>query len=207
MKQEKVWDAISKPWKTYRVKSIEEAYEFLKNKKGKILDLGCGSGRNFVKINGIIYGVDFSSEQLKYARQYAKKTGIEAIMKKAEAHNLPFKNNFFDAAIFIATLHCIESSKKRKKSLKEIYRVLKPEAEAMITVWDKDQPRFKKSKKEIALPWKIGEKKYMRYCYLYDKKEITRLIKSVGFEITKILDKSVSDSRYSKRNIIVYVKK
>lgn len=71
--QDKIWDEISVPWKNFRVKPVEEVVNFLKNKEGKILDLGCGSGRNFTKTKGKIYGVDFSNNMLKFAKAYAKK--------------------------------------------------------------------------------------------------------------------------------------
>ncbi len=83
MNQQKIWDNISVPWKIFRVKPFLEVQEFLKNKKGKILDLGCGSGRNFIKIKGIIYGIDFSKEMIKFAKEYSEKNKIKAEFTKA----------------------------------------------------------------------------------------------------------------------------
>ena len=206
MEQEKVWDSIARKWQEFRVKSIKEAIDFIKNSKGRTLDLGCGSGRNFTKTKGTIYAVDFSKKMLNYAKEYAEKKGFKVITKKAKAEKLPFKNNFFDRAIFIATLHCIKGKKKREKALKELYRVLKPGAKAMITVWDKNQSRFKKEKKEIMLPWRINRKRYMRYYYLYDKDEIIDEVKKIGFKVVKISDKN-TNGYYSKRNIILVVRK
>ena len=62
MNQEQVWDEIAKVWKGYRCKPVDEVVDFLRNKQGKILDLCCGAGRNFIKIQGNYYGVDFSQE-------------------------------------------------------------------------------------------------------------------------------------------------
>ena len=205
--QQEVWNKISRKWKEFRVKPVKEAIDFIKNKKGKILDLGCGSGRNFAKIKGIIYGIDFSEKQLAHAREYAKKEKIKAVLIKARAEKLPFKDKFFDAAIFIAALHCIESKEKRKKALRELYRILKPEADALITVWDKDQPKFKKSKKEIMLPWITDGKKYLRYYYLYDREELVQLVATAGFNVIKVLNKNTKEGITSKRNIVIYVKK
>ena len=217
--QEKVWNKISKPWKTFRAKPLKEAVDFLnnamKNKRGNIVDLGCGSGRNFVKLNdkrkgkakSKIYAVDFSRQQLEYAREYAKKHGFNVKTIKAFAYSLPFKDNFFDAAIFIAALHCIPQAEKRKKALQELKRVMKKGASAMITVWDKNQPRFKNSEKEALLPWKHEGKKYMRYYYLYDKNELLELLKDAGFKIKKVFEKSAIKGLYSSRNIVVIVRK
>ena len=213
--QEKVWNKISKPWKTFRAKPLKEAVDFLnnamKNKhcKCRILDLGCGSGRNFVKLNGgrMTYAVDFSKNQLKFAKQYAQKQKFNVKTIKAFAYNLPFKDNFFDAAIFIATLHCIPSAEKRKKALQELKRVMKKGSDALITVWDKNQPRFKNSEKEAFVPWRYNDKKYMRYYYLYNRDELKKLLKDAGFKIKKIFEKSATKGLYSSRNIVVAVRK
>jgi|TARA_Y100000310_G_scaffold17671_2_gene17453 ubiquinone/menaquinone biosynthesis C-methylase UbiE len=205
--QKEVWNNIAKPWKTFRVKPFEEVKDFLKNKKGNVLDLGCGTGRNFIKINGTIYGIDFSEEMLKYAKEYSKKNNFNVKLIKSNTINLPFENNFFDAVISVAVLHCIPKAEDREKSLKELFRVLKPNGEALITVWDYDQKRFKNKEKESLIPWTIEGKKYMRYYYLYDKQEFINLLKNTGFEIIKIMDKEYSQGLYSKRNIIAVVKK
>lgn len=210
--QERVWDRIAIGWKTFRVNPVSNSLIFIKNCRGNVLDLGCGSGRNFIKIPGKLYGTDFSSKMLGYARKYATKNKIPIILKKTRAEKLPFKDNFFDKIICIAVLHCITSEKKREKTLQEIFRVLKKGGKALITVWDKYQEKFKNEPKEIFRAWKVGDKKYNdrthnRYYYLYDKKEISALVKSVGFKIIKISDKETEDSKYSQKNILIYVKK
>lgn len=206
--QKEIWNRISEPWKTFRVKPLGEVVEFLKDKKGNILDLGCGSGRNFVKLNREykIYGVDFSENQLKFAKEYAKKEGIKAELVKAEAFNLPFESDFFDAAIFINALHCIPEKENREKTLKELLRVMKPETEAIIMVWNKEQERFRNSEKDIIIPWKWKGKEYPRYYYLYDEKEFANLLKKTGFEVLKVgnVEKSEGNSR---KNIIAVVRK
>lgn len=196
--QQQVWDRIARPWKKFRAKPIEEVIDFLKKQRGRILDLGCGSGRHFVKSDGLIYGIDFSEKMIKLSKKYAEKSEINAIIKKASVTKLPFQDNFFDSAIFIASLHNLETAEKRKKSLKELKRVLKKGSEALISVWNKNQPRFKNKQKEVFIGWKIKDKSYKRYYYLYDKKELLDLLKKVGFEILKI---------WENENIFVRVKK
>ncbi|MEK6945207.1 MAG: methyltransferase domain-containing protein [Nanoarchaeota archaeon] len=204
---EKVWNKVASPWKEVRKKPVEEVINFLKTKKGKILDLGCGSGRNFTKVDGVIYGVDFSENMLKYAKSLAKERDVKVKLTKSRAENLPFKDNFFDAAIFVATLHCIPKEKERKKALQELYRVLKKGKEAIITVWDKNQEKFKNAEKEVLLSWKQEGKEYRRYYYLYEKDEIEKLVKSVGFKIKKVIDWENPEFFYSKKNIILVVEK
>lgn len=206
--QEKVWNGIAKVWKGYRKHTLSEARNFLKNKRGKVLDLGCGSGRNFIKAENIeFYGVDFSKEMLNFAKKRIDKDKINVTLKKSEANDLPFENDFFDSAICISVIHCLENEKKREKALKELSRVLKPNAEAMISVWNKNQERFKNSEKEIWISWKVNENIFERYYYLYEKEEFLDLLKKVGFEILEVLENEDSESDHSKKNICVIVRK
>ena len=206
--QEKIWDSIAIPWKTFKnLNSLPEAVDFLRNKKGKILDLGCGSGRNFTKIDGIIYGVDFSEEMLRLAKIHAKELGVEVKLKKADAWKTGFSDNFFDAAVCTAVIHCITSEENRKNSLMELFRILKPGAEAWATVWDKNQERFEDSGKEVIIPWKYEGKDYQRYYYLYDADEFVGLLKDVGFEIVRVNNKEDKKGFNSKRNIEVVARK
>ena len=197
--QQKVWNSIAKLWKKFRVKSIKEVQEFLKNKKGNILDLGCGAGRNFVKNKGIIYGIDFSKEMLKYAKESAEKNNVKVKLKRAKATKIPFKDNFFDSAIYISVLHCIPSEKDREKSLKGLLRVLKPNAEALITVWSKNHVKLINHPKDSTIVWKTKTKKIHRYYYLYEKKELLELLENVKFKIISIKE--------DNKNIIAKVQK
>jgi len=180
MKQEKVWNNIAPEWYEFKTKPAEHALKFLKNKTGKILDLGSGAGRHLVKIRkGRMYLTDFSKEMIKLAKKRAKEKNINAEFKVANLDKLPFKDNFFDSAIATASLHCL-NPKAQKKAVKELFRVLKPKAQAEITVWNKNSKKFKNSKKEKYVSWRDKGK---RYYYLFDEKEIHELFKKAGFKI------------------------
>ena len=91
MEQEEVWDAIALKWKDFRIRPHDYVGEFLDGKKGRILDLGCGSGRNFVTCEGLeFFGVDFSVNQLKEAGVTANRLGIEVELSKADVWKVPF---------------------------------------------------------------------------------------------------------------------
>ena len=205
LNQEEVWDLISESWKESRERQISIVVDFLKNKKGKVIDLGCGAGRNLIKNNNLSYtGVDFSKGQLKYAEEYAKKNKIKASFIKANLDKLPLKKGEFDYGLFMASLHCVEGVKERELALREFYRVLKKNSEALLSVWDRNQPRFK-NKKEIYLPWDKENEKTLRYYYLYEKEELVKLLQKVGFKIIEFY-KDDKD-RFIRRNIIVRIKK
>ena len=99
--------------------------------------------------------MDFSRKMVKIARERAKDNKIKAKIIKSEAYDLPFKDGFFDSAIFIAALHCIETAENREKALQELYRTLKEGGEAMITVWSRNEERIKRKPKESMIPWNM----------------------------------------------------
>jgi len=199
MNQKEVWNSIAEDWNKFRVKTVEEVKGFLKNKKGNVLDLGCGTGRNFTKINGTIYGVDFSDKMIKYARTNAEKKQFKAEFLVSSLGDLIFGDNYFDSAIFIAALHCVVSKEERENSLRELLRVLKPSAEALITVWSKNHPKLIKHPKDATILWKTRTENLHRYYYLYEKKELLELLETVGFKIISIKE--------DNKNIVVLVRK
>ena len=205
--QEEIWDSISDPWKEYRMKKLPMIEEFLKDKKGKVVDLGCGTGRNMIPNKDIeYYGVDFSSGQLKHAKELVKQDKLKAQLFKSKVDKLPmFEDEMFDYGLFMATLHCLESEEERKSAVEEFYRILKKGAEGLISVWNGEDNRFD-GKKEVYIPWKKGEISHLRFYYIYDKKELIDLLESVGFEILEIY-KPVEGNRFSKKNWIVRVRK
>jgi len=197
--QEKVWDSIADSWSERRNECLKEVRFFLLRKKGKILDLGCGSGRNFIKKNNtIFYGVDFSEKMLELAKKNAKQNNIKVFLRKADISELPFKDNFFDCAIFISALHCIQGEEKRKKALEELFRVLKNGAKALISVWSKNHRVLKNKKKETLIDWNTGNKRFARYYYIFDKEELTDLLKKIGFEVLRVCE---------NKNIIIEIRK
>ncbi len=201
--QQKVWDAIAPEWYEFKKSSDKEVIKFLKNTNGNILDLGCGTGRYFVKTKAKIYALDFSKEMLNFAEQRAKKLKIKT---KLIQHNLtkklPFEDNFFSAAICIATLHCIKGKQNRIKILKELHRVLKPKSKLLIKVWNRKSKRFG-GKKEKKIKWR---NKGERYYYFYTEEEILDELKKVGFKIISSLSKN-REFDAEKQEIVVVVRK
>lgn len=214
MKQKEVWDNISEKWSEYRKTPVKEVEEFLKNKKGKVLDLACGSGRNIIPSKKIeYYGVDFSSEMLKLAEKNSIKKNIKAMFFRVDIgkEELPFEKNFFDSVIFISSLHCIEKKKDRMYALEELYRTLKKGGTALITVWNRDSNDLLEENKvkEGFVNWKKEGKNYQRYYYFYEKEELEKLLIETGFKIIETSEPKLEGIRsyHAKKNIIFLVKK
>lgn len=205
MNQQTIWNKIAEPWQKFRKRTPSEVESFIADKKGKVLDLGCGSGRNIIPNENIeYYGVDFSEEMLKIAEKDTNEKKAKAIFFQADIgkEKLPFSGNFFDAAIFISTLHCIETKEQRKYALTELFRVMKKDAVAMISVWKRGVNGL--YGKEGMLNWKKDGINHARYYYFYDEKELKDLLKAVGF---KILEAKQSNTPHSNKNIVVYAQK
>jgi len=209
--QKFVWNNIAFCWKDYRNKPLEVVKDFLKNKSGLVIDFGCGSCRNMIFNKNIeYYGVDFSENQIKNGLEYVRTKKINAHLFVSRLDKLDkniFKNEMFDYGLFIGSLHCLETEKERKKALKEFFRILKKNSEALISVWNSEDKRFDKvsNKGDIYMSWKKDGKDYMRYYYLFSKKELIDLLKNVGFKILN-LDFSGED-RFSRKNWIFKIKK
>jgi len=199
MDQEKVWEKIAPKWNELKNRPFLAVEKFLEGKKGKILDLGSGSGRNFPYIpkGSEIYAVDFSAKMLKYAEVKGKKYGLDIKTVKADTAKLPLEDNFFDYGVCIAVLHCIETDKKRQKTLEEFYRVLKKGGKGLVSVWGRKSPRVKNKPKETYVPWtSVGIKK--RYTYLYDSGELEKDLEKAGFEVIR---------SWERKNINVIIRK
>ena len=191
MEQEKIWDAIAEKWADFRKNPADEVVEFLKDKDGKVLDLGCGSGRNFLNKDELdFYGVDFSKKLLELAK---KKGYFE--LKKGLSYEIPYEDDFFDWVVFARVLHCVDSAERRRKSLEEVYRVLSSKDDSgdpnsggkvLISVWGRGQKRVKNKGKECFIPWTTNGKKHERYTYIYDEDELVEELEDVGFEVLRV---------------------
>jgi len=127
----------------------------------------------------------------------------------ADALFLPFPNNTFDCAISVATYHHIKGSEERGKAFVELKRVLKPQGEVFLTVWNYGQPRFWLKSKEQQVPWRLKEETVYRYYHLFSYDELRKLLTKAGWEIISMSpEKSYHlPIRNFSRNICVLVRK
>lgn len=177
---------------------------------GKLLNIGCGHGPDFLpfKDNFELYGVDFSEQMLRLAKKYAVKFNFSADLAVADANYLPFSSGNFDHAIAIATYHHIKGKEKRIDALRELRRVLKPGAEAFISVWNKWQLEFLFRSKDALVAWQTRENTLYRYYYLYSYWELERDLSEAGYEVITIRPESsyAFPLKIFSRNICVLVK-
>lgn len=196
-----VWDGIAESWNSFRSVPIDEVTAFLQGWKGVVLDVGCGSGRNFLAGMTFI-GVDSSYKMLLHAKENAAKKGVKAHLMRADAAALPLKSAF-GRILLVAVLHAI---RERKACASEVRRLLSPDGKALVTVWNKDQPKFMKTPNESEVPWKSGGKEYNRYIYLFTEAELASFLRESGFE-AEIPESGEKAFNAFSKNIVAVLKR
>tara|TARA_Y100000385_G_C12781335_1_gene503625 strand:- start:12 stop:629 length:618 start_codon:yes stop_codon:yes gene_type:complete len=150
--------------------------------KGKILDIGIGSGLNipFYDLSKIdkIYGLDPSSELIKIAKKMAVKKNISIEFLLCGAEDIPLPNNSIDTVLITYSMCTIPEVLKANY---EMLRVLKPDGRLIFCEHglapDKSVAKWQK---RINPVWG----KIAGGCNL--DRDIPNLISSSGFKILSI---------------------
>lgn len=159
--EEKHWWLIAK-----REISLKLLEHFIKKRDLKILDIGCGTGKNIETLSkfGKTWGIDISPQAIKYC----KKRGIKNI-KLGKADQTGFKKSSFDIITLLDVLEHVDDN----KTLKEIYRILKPNGLLLISV-----PAYQ----DLWSKWD----EVLRHKRRYSKESLQTLCKKNNFTIKKI---------------------
>jgi tellurite methyltransferase len=98
----------------------------------KVLDIGCGGGRNlhyFLQNNYEVFGVDQSSDAVSAVRSLSSALAPNNHLENftvANAEDLPFIDETFDLVISSAVLHFAKNGEHFDAMVNEAFRVLKP---------------------------------------------------------------------------------
>lgn len=116
------------------------------NKKLKIIDIGCGTGRHSIELSKRGYsitGVDLSESLLEKAREKAKQYGLHIDFLRHDARNLPFINQF-DLAIMLCegSFPLMETDEMNFEILKNVFRSLKNKSKFIFTTLNGLFPLF-----------------------------------------------------------------
>ena len=209
-----IFNQIAPGWYNFRHWSIfRSELETLARRwqRGKLLNLGCAHGPDFLPFihSFELYGIDFSTQMLRFARKYSQKFSFTVDLSLADVGSLPYPDKTFDWAISVATYHHIKGAEKQRAALTELRRVLKPDGEAFITVWNHWQPRFWFKSKEEVVPWHKKDQTLYRYYYLFSYTELERLVKQAGFTVLKTFPESAYHFplKFFSRNICLLVQR
>ncbi|MFH1592975.1 MAG: methyltransferase domain-containing protein [Candidatus Woesearchaeota archaeon] len=157
---------------------------FIQNLKGqKILDIGCGPGRDakyFSEHDLEVTGIDLTSNFVKMASQNVP----NAKFKQMDMRNLDFPENTFDGIWACASfLHVPKED--AKNTLLGFKKILKPAGLIYLSVKQGDEEKFVE-KDEYK-----GRTKFFAF---YTQDEFKNLIESCNFKIVKVLIDNKKDT-------------
>ena len=179
--------------------ATDQINEFLSNipKGGKILDAGCGGGRDtniFAEEGYNAVGIDISSGLLKEAK--SRYPHIKFI--KGDFLDLPFSNNTFAGVWAHASLVHLETVDDVEKALSEFRRVLKQGGTIHILV------KAQKGKDKTAV---VTDKlsKHNRFFQYFTKREIEGLLTKQEFRIIKMDQYKETDTNPKGRSEVEWI--
>ncbi len=143
------------------------ASELASQKKGMLLDIGCGTGANmnaFKKFHTSI-GCDGSIQALRFSKFRGNSNLV-----LCNAKDLPFKAGTFD---FVTVLDVFEHIDDDERSMRDVGRIMKTRGRMILTV---PAHMFMWSEHDVLIDHK------RRYCY----SELSEKIKRNNFNISKI---------------------
>lgn len=166
--------------KFWHSRRFKEVLEVTKPTKGTVLDVGCHAGtfteRLLTKLETKeVYGVDISSSAINLAKKRIPYGHFEV----ADAANLPFKNNFFDAVFCLEVLEHVDDP---IKVLKEVKRILKTGGYAVFLV-----PSDNKLFKIVWFLWTFYYPVWKHaHVQSFKNSSLEDFIKSLGFKIEQV---------------------
>ena len=103
----------------------------LSRAKGKILEVGVGTGKNFPYYpkNSDITGIDIADKMLPLAEKRADKIGLVMKLMEGDVQALSFPDNFFDTAVATFVFCSVPDP---VLGLKELRRVVKPDGQILL---------------------------------------------------------------------------
>ncbi len=137
-----------------------------KNKSLKILDVGCGTGKNLTILNQ--YGQAVGIDELETPLAICAQKRISNVAR-ASCVNIPFQDNSFD---LVTALDVLEHVEDDNRALKECCRVLKQDGTLLVSV-----PAF-------SFLWGLQDE-VSHHKRRYTKKNLVEKLRQAGFEIQK----------------------
>ena len=177
----------------------------------KVLDVGCGPGTDTIPLarqvspSGQIIGVDYDEKMIVEAKQRSQKAGVSSwvIHKCANANELPFESDYFDAC---RAERLFEHLLDPAKALSEMVRVTK--SSGWIVVLDSDWGTFSMDANEIET-----ERRLVRFFSEhsvnngYSGRQLYRLFKQHGLADISIQLCGVTFTDYPFTRQLVFIDK
>jgi ubiquinone/menaquinone biosynthesis C-methylase UbiE len=126
---------IAEPW-------LGEAFAYKATAGLDVLDVGCGQGIDLVeyaRAGARATGIDLTPRHVELARSHVEALNLPATVVHGDAEYLPFGDASFDRVSSNGVLH---HTPDMPGALREICRVLRPEGEARIAVYNRHSSHY-----------------------------------------------------------------
>lgn len=183
------------PWLLEEIESLD-----VNNKQ--VLEVGYGMGTDHLKLaerGGVMHGISITPEDKKIIEHRFEIYGYHTEAIVGDAEKMPYKNSQFD---FVYSFGVIHHCPNFEKVLDEVYRVMKPGAQAYLAIYNKNSMFFwwtvflwdylrhfkflkMKLKERLSLIEYPNNDKTL-VVKLLTKKEFVRKLKQSGFVIKRI---------------------
>ena len=151
--------------------------------KGKVLDIGCGYGRDcplFLSRGYNYIGLDYSEGFLLEARRLLSqaKIPLDAKFVMADMREMPFRDNSFDGFWASASFLHIEKS-EIMKVLNDVKRITRNNAIGFISL-KKGAGEGIVINNSHAHGWSVEDRRFFAY---YERREFERILMNCGFRV------------------------
>jgi len=118
---EAIPEMMFKPWRK----------KLLARAKGKILEIGVGTGKNFPHYpsGASVTGIDIAERMLVFARKKASTLGLSFDLSEGDVQSLHFPDNTFDTAVATFVFCSVPDP---VQGLRELRRVVKPSGQILL---------------------------------------------------------------------------
>ncbi len=149
--------------------------------RGRVLEIGAGTGANFPYYNDHaeeIFATEPDPYMLQRARRRAEKVGRPIELRQASAENLPFDNASFDTVVSTLVMCSVGDP---LLALSEVRRVLKPSGELRMYEHVRYEYAFGAFWQDLITPlWRwVG-------AGCHPNRDIASAVREVGFEFERI---------------------
>lgn len=179
MDPQSTYDRIAEHFSKTREYAWPEVESFLAGRSvDRALDVGCGNGRHAEALaahaNAVI-GLDVSRGLLQEATRRAAEREYDDCTSflHGDATTLPLRDDVVDLAVYVATIHHLDTRSARIRSLDELARVLRPGAHALVSAWSTAHDRFDREDGfDTTVDWTLpGGERVPRYYHIYSPAE------------------------------------
>lgn len=173
-------------------KYITDVIDEMNIKNKKCIDIGCGGGRYSKYLNnngGIVLSID------KYPEMFGNNNNINFI--RSNMDNIPVVDESYDLALSIGVIHNSVTTDEYKKSVNEIYRLLKKNGHVIFSTFTNDVITDDLCKYDDNLYYVENRPPMV----LFSKDDINKIVEKSGFKIVKVVDEHVTDVGGGCRNV------